>query len=368
MWVAALFAVIVAPGGCDDDEAKRAEPKPMVQEPDPSSSLEQASRLAFERGLGYLAREQARTVDGSFPKGNAQEWAPIGVTALGALAFLSAGNSPDRGPYGREVARAVDYLLAHTDLTPGSREHGYISNQGDSISRMHGHGFATLTLAQVYGMTPGRHGAKNQRLKKALTAAVRLIESAQGPEGGWYYDPRPSGHEGSVTICLVQALRAARNVGVQVDPAGIVRAEDYVLALRNDAGLFRYQLDRNDASVALTAAAIGTLNAAGRYDDAVIRDSVEAIWTRLELRAQEGKPSRRRAFRVYERLYLAQAFWQLSDTSHFERWFEEERARLVRTQNEDGSWSNPEYGTSYATAVHCLVLAVPDGLLPIFQR
>jgi hypothetical protein len=64
------------------------------------------------------------------------------------------------------------------------------------VSRMHGHGFATLALAEAYGMAP-----RNERLKQALTAAVGVIERSQSPEGGWYYFPHPVNHEGSVTVC-----------------------------------------------------------------------------------------------------------------------------------------------------------------------
>ncbi|MEM7308841.1 MAG: prenyltransferase/squalene oxidase repeat-containing protein [Planctomycetota bacterium] len=331
---------------------------PPVEDSAAAASVD-ARRQAVDKGLAFLARAQAENQDGSFPRGKATEWAPIGVASLGALAFMAGGNSPGRGPYGRETELVVEYLLAHADLAEGSKQLGYISNQGDQLSRMHGHGFATLALTQAYGMAP-----RNPRLERALAAAVDVIERSQSPEGGWHYAPRPVNHEGSVTICLVQALRAAHNAGIHVDRGVIARAEDYVLALKNEAGLFRYQLDRQDASISLTAAAITTLNMAGRYDGAVIRESVDAIWSGLELRRQSGNQSK---FPHYERLYLAQAFWQLSDPTDFERWYAEETPRVLRTQRTDGSWSS-RYGASYATAVNVLVLALPDGLLPIFQR
>lgn len=329
-----------------------------------ASAPERAAREALDAGLRYLARRQAETVDGSFPRearGEAREWAPVGIASLGALAFMAAGNSPGRGPYGNQLERSIGYLLDMTDLTPESPHFGYISNQGDRISRTHGHGYSTLALAQAHGMSP----RKSERLQRALTAAVRLIEKSQGAEGGWYYEPDISAnHEGSVTICYAQALRAARNSGIQVDGAVVRRAEDYVVRLQKADGTFRYQLDREDSTVALTAAGIATLNSAGRYDDATIQNGIDAIWSRLGLR--DAKEIDR--FPFYERLYMAQAFWQLSDRSHFERWFQAERKRIVSEQKTDGSWTDRRYGSCYATAVNCLVLALPEGLLPIFQR
>ena len=45
---------------------------------------------------------------------------------------------------------------------------------------------------------------------------------------------------------------------------------------------------------------------------------------------------------------------------------------LLNNQAEDGSWSGEDqgsgYGAAYATAINALFLAIPDGMLPIFQR
>ena len=362
--VPAAFFLFLAP---DEDTSPRIgtqdpAPAPATWTEPPSG---QVLRRTLEDGLAYLARRQAESANGSFPLDDVEPrmHAPVGVTALGTLAFMAAGNLPGRGPHGREVQRAIEYLIDHTDLAPESDRYGYISSSGDKLSRTHGHGFATLALAQAYGMSP-----RSERLERALRAAVGRIEKSQGSEGGWEYSPLPiAAHEGSVTICMVQALRAARNVGIKVDGSVIGRAEDYIVRLQKPDGTFRYTLDDDRSSIALTAAAISTLNATGKYDTGVIKDGVDAIWAGMEL-AADGDRSRKSNFPFYERLYMAQAFWQLSDRTHFERWFTKERERLVHDQKSDGSWRSTQYGSCYATAVNCLVLAVPEGVLPIFQR
>lgn len=344
------------------DGVRPATAPELAQEGARAAESREAAHRALERGLLYLAERQRESPDGSFPRGPAgetQEWAPVGVTALAALAFLADGSSPGRGPFGQEVARAIDYLLGKADLAPSSPTFGYVSAQGDRRSRTHGHGFATLALAEAYGMAPD-----SERLKRALVAAVGLIEASQGAEGGWEYEPvRSPKHEGSVTICYVQALRAARNAGIEIDRDVIARAEGYVLRLQKDDGTFRYGLNEHRSSVALTAAGISTLNAAGRYDSLAIQRGIDAIWSRLSDPARDD-----RAFPYYERLYLAQAFWQLSDPRHFERWYEPELQRMLERQEPDGSWTDPQHGSCYATAMNCLVLAIPQGVLPIFQR
>jgi len=369
---AALLALLAADEGAVPPPSGVAVQEPVPASGETSGGSTSAApipahvlREALADGLAYLARRQAETANGSFPLDDADPkmQAPVGVTALGALAFMAAGNLPGRGPYGHEVQSAIEYLIDHTDLAPESKRYGYISASGDEVSKTHGHGFATLALAQAYGMSP-----RSERLERALKAAVERIERSQGSEGGWEYSPLPiSAHEGSVTICLVQALRAARNVGIQVDGAVIGRAEDYIVRLQKPDGTFRYTLDDDRSTVALTAAAVSTLNGLGKYDTSVIHSAIDAIWSGLALQRQNGGGSKSN-FPFYERLYLAQAFWQLSDRSNFERWFGEEREHLIRQQRGDGSWRSPRYGSCYGTAVNCLVLAIPEGVLPIFQR
>ena len=97
----------------------------------------------------------------------------------------------------------------------------------DELSRLHGHGFASLALAEAYAISP--RTARGRRIEEVLRASVGLIQGSQGLEGGWFYEPRRStDHENSVTVVLVQALRAARNSGVRVDVSVIDRAVDYI--------------------------------------------------------------------------------------------------------------------------------------------
>jgi hypothetical protein len=327
------------------------------------SPADRASRRALEEGLSWLADRQRSTADGALPPIGAQStrWAPVGVTALGSLAFLAAGSPPARGPYGSEVAEMVNFLSNLADMRSNSETHGAIERQGDSVSRAHGHGYATLVLAQAYGMSP-----KSERLERVLKAAVARIEGSQGAEGGWGYQMAVEAfHEGSITIAHVQALRAARNVGIAIDDEVVARAEDYVRRLQKEDGTFRYKLDDDRSSIALTAAAISTLNATGTYDDPAIQSGIDAIFRGLDRNQADQKEE---DFPLYMRLYLAQALWQLSDPAPFERWWEKELKTIVRTQRADGSWGGSEYGDCYATAINCLALAIPEGVLPIFQR
>lgn len=375
-WVAACLVAWLAGqpfAAADEPLAGTSPPLPRAQQvegiPSTTSKVnarQRAAALALEAGLDYLAQLQGNSVDGSFPLTGASKnlHAPVAVSALCTLALLAGGSTPERGPHGRQVARGIDYLYARVQLQTAAPNRGYVGSGADQTSKMHGHGYATLALAQAFAISP--QTPRGARLARALPLATALIERTQGAEGGWYYEPQVEvQHEGSVTICLVQALRAARNAGVSVDGEVIARAESYVRRSQAENGEFRYQIGSDQTSVALTAAAISTLNAAGRYQDQAIQRGIDAIWRSLTERESSGELPQHP---FYERFYLAQALWQNPSRTHFDRWYEDELRQVLASQNEDGSWDGSGYGLAYATAYQCLFLAIPLETLPILTR
>ena len=230
-----------------------------------ASSLQIAAHhaAAVEKGLRFLAMNQ--NFSGSF----GPEKARIAISALSCLSFMANGSTPNRGRYGVVVWKGIKYLMSKVQAKPK----GYIFTPEDGLSRMHGHGYATLALAQVYGMFGLDEKALEEYsledLRERLEEAVKCIEKAQSPDGGWYYEPDHAGyHEGSVTVCQVQALRAAKNVGIKVDLQAIDKAIEYLRRSQNEDGSFCYSLlEKNRrGTFALCAAALSTLNALGKYD------------------------------------------------------------------------------------------------------
>lgn len=335
------------------------------------SAQDRAARKAIDRALARLAAWQREETDGSMPPAGARDFAPIATTSLAALAWMATGSTPGRGPYGAELSRALDYLIEHTELDERSETYGYVSDQRDGLSRTHGHGFATLAMAQAFALSP--ESARGRRLQTALHAAVACIENSQGSEGGWEYAPKKLvNHEGSVTICLVQALRGAKDAGLAVDRKVVARALDYVRRSQKEDGSFRYAIGNDRSSVALTAAALATLNAGGEYSGSVVLSGFDWLDRELASRAADRawasgeRPSSH--FPHYERFYLAQALWHHSERRVFEDWFVEEQRGLLLSQQESGAWPDDSYGAVYATSMSVLVLAMPDGLLPVYLR
>ncbi len=358
----------------DDDPGGKTIESPRDRPAGPADPL----RLCRERGLEWLAKDIL--AGGQVSLGTGEHRSPVGVTALVALAFLGGGNSTNRGPHQKALTKAIDFLLDHS-AGPDDPQAGFISARGDQNSRNHGHGLALLALTQAYSLSPG--SPRGKRMRDTIQRGVRCIEQAQSTRGGWYYSPKPMDiDEGSVTVCLLQALRGARNTGFQVDRQVIDKATAYVISLQDEQGGFIYSHQQPTSSVALTGACLSTLHATGVYEGSIVEDGYLYIWRKLALREQEaakGGHTHAARFPYYERFYLAQALWQHPDGAFFRRWAESHSREILMTQEADGSWRdrrfdaggrvvNARYGRAYATAMNVLYLSVPEGSLPFFQR
>ncbi len=323
-------------------------------------------RLQLQRVLPIVEAAHAflieqQNADGSFSivRSTRSKSAPVAVTALSALSLMAAGNLPDRGRYEAAVRRAVEWLVDHCG------DDGYFTTDRDGISRMHGQGYALLALTQAWGMY-GAEPDQRERMRGAIERGVALVEAAQGDTGGWFYDPKKvADHEGSVTVCLVQALRAARDAGFAVDKRVVDRALAYLEKSQDKQdGRFRYRINDPKKSWALTAAALSTLNALGDYGSETLSLGFDAL-QRSDPIAGSGSDD---PFQDYGALYAAQAYWHWRDARPFDEWWPQFVEGCAARQEKDGSFWEGDFGAVYATAIVTLTLQVPLGYLPVFQR
>jgi hypothetical protein len=360
--VAVLFSLVVT---LMADEVK--------EEPDfvefNITELDPATLRAIENGLAYLAAHQED--DGSW-----KDWVGrkvnnrlvgkrdkhVGTTALACMSFIAHGDLPGRGKYGENVRKGLDFILNSLDVN------GYIT-YGES--RMYSHAFATLFLAEIYGM--GVREDVGEKLRQAVGAIVR----AQNAQGAWRYMPDSQDSDLSITVCQVMALRAARNIGVSVPAATIKRAIEYVKKSAAPNGAFYYQIydgrgfrTMSRTSLALTAAGVAALQGAGEYYGKDVQRGIRYIY-RNYVAAHRSRSlismQMRQSFEfLYGHYYAAQAMFQAGGKNWTEYWIRLKR-ELLEFQYEDGRWQDL-VGPHYATAMATLVLQIPVRYLPIFQR
>ncbi|RMH29620.1 MAG: prenyltransferase [Planctomycetota bacterium] len=309
---------------------------------------------AVSAGLRAIAESQGE--DGAWEAGRFGK--NVAITALACIALMADGNLPGRGVYGQQVERGLDFILAN------STENGLLAADAAN-GPMYGHGFATLFLGEVYGMTRGGPDtARARRLHEALVRAVRLIERTQNEEGGWRYNPVPYDADVSVTICQIMALRSARNAGIEVSSVVIDRAVEYVRRCQNPDGGFKYQLESGASAWPRSAAGVASLFYAGIYTDEAIDRGLDY----LETSALPGRANlQSRAHYHYGHYYAVQAMY-LAGGERWSRWWQAVREEMVSSQNPDGTWTDRSVGDTYATAMCLIVLQMPKRYLPIFQK
>jgi hypothetical protein len=364
-------------GDGDPELPTRGRPSPRPAATGGKGLYDAAVDRAVRRGLSFLAREQ--NDDGSwtdrvgrkvYNRYEGRIAKHVGVTALAGIAFLSSGAIPGEGPgkysdrqgraiHGYEIVeKALEFIVERTAAT------GYISENG---SRMYSHAFATLFLAEAYGMGYDRGG----RIESALRRAIRMIETCQNADGGWRYRPGVPDADMSVTVCQVVALRAARNAGVGVDKAVIDAAVRYVRrSFLPGIGAFTYQLGdelRGGGSrytFALTAAGLTTLYGAGEYQATeILQAALRFLW----VNRPHISEAREHFDYYYGQYYAIQAMFQRGGED-WRRWYEEYvKPDLSRLQESDGSWTDL-VGARYATAMATIILQFPNQYLPITEN
>lgn len=348
-WLAAVARAAGSLGGLAWLAARRAAAADEGANPELSAVkfITPDTQAAIDRGLEFLAAQQHD--DGSFGSGGYSR--DVAVCGLSGMAFMASGSTPGRGRYGGQVARCVDYILANT------QENGFINVPGSgSHGPMYGHGFATLFLAEVYGMS-----AKPE-VREKLTKAVTLIVNSQNTDGGWRYQPVRRDADISVTICQVMALRAARNAGIFVPGETIDRCIDYVKRSQNADGGFMYMIQGGQSAFPRSAAGVVALYSAGIYEGPEIEKGLAYLMDNLP----RGGGFSRESHYFYGHYYAVQAMWHAGG-DFWNQWYPAIRDELLSRQREDGSWMD-SICAEYGTAMALIVLQMPNNYLPIFQR
>ena len=348
---AAMLLLVSAPGRADTESPALAKYRGRVG-------------LAVKKALAFMATRQKP--DGSFDDRGRMN----ATVALPGMAFLSAGHTPGRGPYGDVVNRCIDFILA-TPMGPGianrpttGRVEGYLA-RGNPYGRMYSHAIATLFLCEVSGMVDPK---RQKKIDALLPKALKLILTAQAVKkearlaGGWRYSPHTSSSDLSISGWNLMALRSARLNGAPVPAEAIKKAIGYVNRCHNSAtGGFDYQPGVNPSP---TMSAVGLLcrELSGHHNDAINRRCGDYLLAQ----AQQGTmfAGHYRAYTIY---YASNAMFQLGGT-HWERFAPLLYKHVLPQQATDGAWHGGNYGKAYQTAMRVLALTVTYRQLPIYQR
>jgi len=219
---------------------------------------------------------------------------------------------------------------------------------------MYNHGFATLALAECYGMVD------DKRIGPALKSAVKLILSAQKrkPKKPWRYGPDDRSADTTVAGCQIVALIGARNAGVPVPDAAIDDALKYMASCRGSNGSYGYT---SKSGGRLTLTAIGSLcmSLAKKKDDASFATVTKYLKRQMSAQGHH--------YRFYHEYYMSQALFH-ADHEAWKKWNAQNIKLMTASQQIDGKWSDPTMGTTGATSGALLSMALNYRFLPIYEK
>lgn len=331
---------------------------------------------AVDRALNFIANNQGP--DGSFPTHISGQPA---VTSLCIMAFLSRGHVPNEGPYGKQLARAIDYVLDMQDATGALMAERMTTRPAAHFEGNYNHSIAGLMLGEVYGMSPA---TQHERIQAAIERALELSRQQQllpkrtRPEvGGWRYMRRfgVTDSDLSVTAWQLMFLRSARNAEFDVPQQWIDEAMGYVRRSFDPAEQgFVYGMYGEDRYVSrgMAGAGIVSLSLGGEHNSEIALQAGGYILKNGFDRYNRGGTHAEDRYH-YSAFYCSQAMFQLGGDYWFQ-FFPKLLDVLVDNQRGDGSWeaeslaNDRKYGNIYSTALTVLTLTPPYQLLPIYQR
>ncbi|MBI2920972.1 MAG: terpene cyclase/mutase family protein [Planctomycetes bacterium] len=313
-----------------------------------------------KKGLAALAKMQ--DADGHW--GNKF---PVAVTSISALAILAGEEEPFKN---EGLWKAYAWLL--TQQKDGDF-------RGEGHTWLHSQGFATLFLAELYGRAllakdpPPQ--IKLDELKKLVADAADLVARAQSDTGGWFYQKAAGTHEheGSTTVCAVQALRAAKDYGIPVPKSTLDKGFAYLKETQRPDGGFEYQKGSGSSMVAGTAGALATLVFMQKLDEKVLMEAMKFLAThKVEGLLKDRFPDYALFYTMMSMSVIHEEYGDHKPEAL--AWIPEIRDAVIKLQKEDGTWANTgwmgseESSAAYATGFYVMTLAGGKGRLSIFHR
>lgn len=357
--------------------------------------------LAVNRGLTWLT--QAQHESGGWGAGShsrqhimdphAVQTDPA-TTSMVAMAILRSGSTLTKGEYAPQLNKALEYILRAVEQSPAAT-YNITELKGTQIQTKLGANIDVVLAAQFLS-TMVEHTAHNkalqERVKKNLNTCVAKIQRAQDRDGSISGDGWAGVLQSSFATT---ALEAAQAMGASVDDEALKKAREYQKG-NYDAKTGKSKTDRGAGIVLYSVS--GSTRASAKEARRVQEEMEEA--KRNGTLAPSATPSAENLEKIgftkdeamryataYEVYNSAKQTAQRNDVldgfgnnggeeflsylqtgegmiigkdQGWKTWYDNMSGRLIKIQNEDGSWNGHHCITSpvFCTATCLLILAV----------
>ena len=323
------------------------------------------TEAAVQLGLKWLARQQHKegfwSLEGPYPNGATSENFEA-ATAMALLAFQGAGNTHQKGPFKRNVARGWEWLLKQQDAN------GNFFHEGMFNAAFYTQGQCAIAICELYGMS------KDPKFLDPAERAIMYCLTSQSPEGGWKYAPRGRS-DTSVTGWIVMALQSAKMAGLEVPEDNLRRVSRFLDRVADDYGS-RYAYERGkEPTVCMTAEALLCRQYLGweRNDERLINGCNWIFRERNQISFNRNRD-------VYFWYYATQVAHHMGG-EYWKRWNAVMRQVMpeeqIKTGKQAGSWDpvrptrdqwEAHGGRLYVTCLSIYMLEVYYRHLPIYHK
>lgn len=300
----------------------------------------------------------------------------VRLTALCLLAYLSHGDTPQSGEFGRTVDRAIRYLLSQQH--PESGLFVPLTNRrperGAEDLGVYAHGQATYALAEAYALT------RAPALRRPLERALRVIIDGQLESGAWgnWYEQNIA--DSAATSWQIQAMKAAQAAGLT--PPGLEqaleRAEEGIRYLYRADGSWYYRrgevlVSPRDGGPILSGAMVFSLQLLGHAQHPLVLAGLRNISAHgvTDWASAWENPINRSLPAAYEWYYNTQAVFQRGG-SRWTAWNNAFAPLLLENQHPEGWWmgigQTSDEEKIYSTSLCSLSLQVYYRILPGAQQ
>lgn len=273
--------------------------------------------------------------------------ARIAGTAMALLPFLGAGQTHLGGEFSHTVGGGLDYLVSRIAYLPDG---GSLHEPG---GRMYSHGLASIALCEAYAMTG------DSDLRKPAEQVIQYIIHAQGPRGGWRYEPGEPG-DTSIIGWQLMALKSGHLARINVPFKTVEGANNFLDYVQSEYGAVYGYKSAERPSEATTAIGLLCRMYLGWHREH------PALQRGVKLLSSYG-PHKSNMYYNYYATQVMHHFGGLEWAS----WNANLRDYLVHSQSanghESGSWYfDDEHGGSPGGRLYCTSLATM--ILEVYYR
>ena len=309
----------------------------------------------------------------------------VANTAVAATALLHAGNTPITGQYHVALQRAVNFILRNVEQSPAEGL-TVTDRNGTQIQRKLGPFIDTFLSSKLLAELDGNMGdpRMNARVRQSLQKCVAKIEKNQLQDGSW----NVAGGWAPIlgTSMASRSLYMAQQKGVAVSPMAMAKVDEYTQkGTQAPAGGPRPGGRGTEASVVsgpVAGAVMGDAASAGvpLYKSAqtleqLSRTDADRKKNAREIRAITKELENARFVSGFGSIGGEEFFSYLniSDGLHraggqeWEKWNGDMKTKVIRLQNEDGTWSGQHCITGRVAVTSAAILLLQADRDPILM-